>query len=75
MFRSPMWLSSGISLFTSLLMLLMLKWWIAKYFKYFKNFNISNINKEVSEEIPVDDLTEDRNILDYFLKVFLVILI
>ena len=70
MFRSTMRSSSEISLFTSLLMLLMLKWWIAKYFKYFKNFNISNINKEVNKEIPEDYLIGDRNMLEYFLKVF-----
>ena len=40
------------------------------YFKYFKNFNISNINREVNKEIPEDDLIGDRNMLDYFLKVF-----
>ena len=38
--------------------------------KFFKNFNISNINKEVNKEIPEDDLIEDRNMLEYFLKVF-----
>ena len=43
-------------------MLLMLK-----FLKYLK---ISNINKEVNKEIPEDDLIGDRNMLDYFLKVF-----
>ena len=31
---------------------------------------ISNINKEVNKEIPEDDLIGDRNMLDYFLKMF-----
>ena len=44
--------------------------WIAIYFKYFKNINISNITKEVNKEIPEDDLIGDRNMLDYFLKMF-----
>ena len=38
-------------------------------------FNISNVDKEVNKEIPEDDLIGDRNMLDYFLKVFYVILI
>ena len=36
----------------------------------FTSFNISNINKEVNKEILEDDLIGDRNMLDYFLKVF-----
>jgi len=80
MFRSAMRSSSGSSLFTSLSMLLILK--IIKIFKefyhplwlYFLNiliiFNISNIDKEVSKELPEDDLIEDRNVLECFLKCF-----
>ena len=37
-------------------------------FKYFNNFNISNIDKEVNKELPEDDLIEDRNMLECFLK-------
>ena len=33
-------------------------------------FNISNIDKEVNKEIPEDDLIEDRNMLECFLKCF-----
>ena len=33
-------------------------------------FNISNINKEINKELPEDDLIEDRNMLEYFLKCF-----
>ena len=32
-------------------------------------FNISNIDKEVNKELPEDDLTEDRNMLECFLSV------
>ena len=39
-------------------------------FKYFNNFNISNIDKEVNKELPEDDLIEDRNMFEYFLKCF-----
>jgi len=43
-----------------------------KYLKYIAihHFNISNIKKEVNKEIPEDDIIGDRNMLDYFLKVF-----
>jgi len=70
MFRSSVRSSTGISSLTSLLMLLMLKF--LKYLKYFAihHFNISNINREVNKEISEDDLIVDRNMLDYFLKVF-----
>ena len=41
---------------------------------YFLNvliiFNISNIDKEVNKELPEDDLIEDRNMLECFLKCF-----
>jgi len=33
-------------------------------------FNISNIDKDVNKEIPENDLIEDRNILECFLKCF-----
>jgi len=33
-------------------------------------FNISNINKEINKKLPEDDLIEDRNMLEYFLKCF-----
>ena len=33
-------------------------------------FNISNIDKEVNKEPPEDDLIEDRNMLECFLKCF-----
>ena len=33
-------------------------------------FIISNIDKEVNKELPEDDLIEDRNILECFLKCF-----
>ena len=67
MFQSSMNSSSGSSLFTSLLMLLILNILII--------FNISNIDKEVNKEFPEDDLIENRNMLKCFLKVFKVILI
>ena len=42
--------------------------------KYFLNiliiFNISNFNKEENKELPEDDLIEDRNMLECFLKCF-----
>jgi len=31
-------------------------------------FNISNIDKEVNKEFPEDDLIEDPNMLECFLK-------
>jgi hypothetical protein len=31
-------------------------------------FNISNIDKEINKELPEDDLLEDRNMLESFLK-------
>jgi len=37
-------------------------------FKYFNN--ISNIDKDVNKELHKDDLTEDRNMLECFLKCF-----
>ena len=49
---------------------------ILKIIKIFKNlniliiFNISNIDKEVNKELPEDDLIEDRNMLECFLKCF-----
>jgi hypothetical protein len=33
-------------------------------------FNISNIDKEINKELPEDDLLEDRNMLQCFLKCF-----
>ena len=33
-------------------------------------FNMSNIDKEVNKELPEDDLIEDRNMLECFLKCF-----
>ena len=33
-------------------------------------FNIGNIDKEVNKELPEDDLIEDRNMLECFLKCF-----
>ena len=33
-------------------------------------FNISNIDKKVNKELPEDDLIEDRNMLECFLKCF-----
>ena len=33
-------------------------------------FNISNIEKEVNKELPEDDLIEDWNMLECFLKCF-----
>ena len=33
-------------------------------------FNISNIDKEVNKELPEDDLIDDRNMLECFLKCF-----
>ena len=101
MFRSSMRSSSGSSLFTSLSMLLILKF--IKIFKKYYHilwlcgsiclvritgilnicchittmdgniliiFNISNIDREVSTELPEDDLIEDRNMLECFLKFF-----
>ena len=71
MFRSSMRSSSGISLFTSLSMLLILK--IIKIFKKYYHPSWlcgSNIDKEVNKELPEDDLIEDRNMLECFLKCF-----
>ena len=31
-------------------------------------FNVSNIDKEVNEELPEDELMEDRNMLECFLE-------
>ena len=31
-------------------------------------FNTSNIDKEVNKELPEDDIIEDRNMLEWFLK-------
>ena len=56
MFRSSMRSSSGSFLFISLLMLLIL--------------NISNVNKEINKKLPEDDVIEDRNMLECFLKRF-----
>ena len=33
-------------------------------------YNISNIDKEVNKELPEDDLIEDLNMLECFLKHF-----
>ena len=33
-------------------------------------FNIRNINKEINKKLPEDDLIEDRNMLECFLKCF-----
>ena len=33
-------------------------------------FNISNFDKEINKELPEDDLIEDRNMLECFLKCF-----
>ena len=62
MFQSSMNSSSGSSLFTSLSMLLILNILII--------FNISNTDKEVNKELPEDDLIEDWNMLECFLKCF-----
>ena len=47
---------------------------ILKTIKIFLNilivFNISNIEKEINKELPEDDLIEDRNMLECFLKCF-----
>ena len=37
-------------------------------------FNVSNIDKEVYKELPEDDLIEDRNILEFFLKCFVILI-
>jgi ferritin-like protein len=38
---------------------------------YFLNiFNISNIDKEINKKLSEDDLLEDRNMLECFLKCF-----
>jgi len=54
-------------------MLLILK--IIKIFKKYCHplniliiFNISNIDKKINKEHPEDDLIEDRNMLECFLK-------
>ena len=53
-------------------MLLILK--IIKIFTKFLNiliiFNISNIDKEVNKQLPEDDLIEDLNMSECFLKCF-----
>jgi len=41
-----------------------------KFLNILIDFNISNINKEISKELPEDDLIEDRNMLECFLKCF-----
>jgi len=33
-------------------------------------FNISNFDKDINKEFPEDDLIEDRNMLECFLKCF-----
>ena len=33
-------------------------------------FNINNINKQINKKLPEDDLIEDRNMLECFLKCF-----
>ena len=33
-------------------------------------FNIGNFDKEINKELPEDDLIEDRNMLESFLKCF-----
>jgi hypothetical protein len=33
-------------------------------------FNVNNIDKEINKELPEDDLLEDRNMLECFLKCF-----
>ena len=42
--------------------------------QYFLNilivFNISNVYKEINKELPGDDLIEDQNMLECFLKHF-----
>ena len=45
--------------------------WIDNTFKYFNSFfNISNFHNEINKELPEDDLIEDRNMLEFFLKCF-----
>jgi hypothetical protein len=36
-----------------------------------KIFNINNIDKEINKKLPEDDLIEDRNMLEWFLKCFM----
>ena len=37
---------------------------------HYRVFHISNIDKEINKELPEDDLVEDRNMLECFLKYF-----
>ena len=74
MFQSSMRSSLGSSLFISLSKLLILKT-IKIFKKYYRSnvvmwFNISNIDKEINKELPEDDLIEDRNMLERFLRCF-----
>ena len=41
-----------------------------KYLNILIVFNISNIDEEINKILPEDDLIEDRNMLEYFLKFF-----
>ena len=65
MFRSSMRSSSGI------FYLFLVD--VADIKNYSNNLiilNISNIDKDVNKELPEDDLIEDRNILECFIKCF-----
>jgi len=67
MFRSSMRSSSGSSLFVSLSKLLILET-IKIFKKYYQS--IRNFDKEINRELPEDDLIENRNMLECFLKCF-----
>jgi hypothetical protein len=43
---------------------------IFKFLNILIIFNINDINKEINKKLPEDDLIEDRNMLQCFLKCF-----
>jgi hypothetical protein len=45
-----------------------MNWW--SFLNILIIFNISNIDKDINKELPEDDLIEDRNMLQCFLKCF-----
>jgi hypothetical protein len=46
----------------------MTEWW--HFLNILIIFNISDIDKEINKKLPEDDLMEDQNMLEWFLKGF-----
>jgi hypothetical protein len=44
------------------------EWW--HFLNILIIFNINNIDKEINKKLPEDDLIEDRNMMEWFLKCF-----